>query len=213
MKFFLRALALSILTFSCKDEVNTPIVTELNPQVGAQIPLETATRWTQRLDEKRGQFSRSKTQETIPSQYLCDYLRDINSQLGAAVHYGLDSEGEVRLLIIKYDQNAHWAETALDTKSKITVTKSIAREYCDRYKASNATGPWSYFYGRNILSAIVDRGEFESFALVPAINDLDEPQLLLYIWLNQVSNGKIAQSEPEVYDKGFPCPTNCADEN
>ena len=215
MKKLLYLAAISLLTFTCKDQHEIEQQqSKLNERVGSQISLETAERWTQRFNQ-RGvqQNSRQKSDEPIPSAYLYDYLTDIESKIGVAFHYGLDINNEIHVLVIKYNQDVRWEDTAFDTKTKSILDKASARELCDRFKSVNSEGPWSHFIGRDIIVSILEKQNFNSFQLIPAINDQNEKQLLLYVWLKEISNGRTLDQTLEVFDKTNPCPPVCPSES
>jgi hypothetical protein len=206
----------TFLLFTCRDPHEFKQCQSLfNERIGAQISIETANRWVERMKstEYTG-FSRMKLDEPIPSSYLYDYLADIESKLGIAFHYGSDLDGEMHLLIIKYDNETRWSETIFDTKTKLIISNSEAHALCDRFRTLKTSGPWSHFFGKNLIVDILSKSNFISFQLIPGINDEDEQQLLFHVWLDQNPlNGRTLESQLEVYDKGFPCPTNCPNEN
>lgn len=215
MKNILNILTLSALSITCNDQIEIAQTSTLHENVGAQVSIEAAMRWTERESLKPpSQFSRIQIEEPLPSSYLYNYLEDIESKLGIAFHYGLDANNEIHLLVIKYDYTEHWCENVFDTKTKVTISKVDAHNLCDRYKSINSHGPWSHFLGKNLVVDILNKPTFSSFQLIPAINDEYEPQLLLYVWLSEsTSSGRPLQSELEVYDKGYPCPASCPNEN
>jgi hypothetical protein len=215
MKKLFYLAALTVLLFTCKDQHEIEQHhSMLNERVGAQIPLETAKRWKDRFDKQYNSASiRQKSDDPISSSYLYDYLNDIEFKLGVGLHYGLDINNEIHYLVIKYNHETRWAENVFDAATTSVISKSAAHELCDRYKAANPHGPWSHFFGSDLIIGILAKEHFNSFQLFPSINDQNEKQLLLYVWLTEdISNGRNVQELLEVYDKTNICPVSCPSE-
>jgi hypothetical protein len=195
--------------FSCEDvrEHNADADQKFNRKVGGQISLETAERWISRFRSVAGR----EESFAVSSASVAALLSGVENKLGIVLHHATHDDGAHHILMIAVkDDLLLWTNgPVLDATTDQFVNESTANVWAERYKEANPSAAWSHFFGADTFEEINATPGFTQMEIVPALNDEGKPQLLLYVWSESLSGGKMKNETLQVYDMSWVCPPTC----
>lgn len=199
----------------CQDPDSNAVHTlpkVLTRSVGFEISTRTAERW---INHQRSQSASKVEKSAIAAEDLDMLLLNVTEAFGVILHHALDEEDHHHILIepVREDLILWTNGNVFDATSNEFVDVSKARRWTTLYKSMHTFGPWSHYFGADIFAEITALQGFDRIEIVPAINDLDVPQLLLYsFYIMEPANGRSKNEEVKIYDGSAVCPPTCAGE-
>lgn len=202
MKYFthITLVALALL-LGCQDAPETSSSSQegFDRSVGEVIPYATAIRWKGRV----GSNGRAHTYQ-ISQEHFSQQLQV--ASVGVAFQYGIDEGGTLHVLSIPIDESLKlWSDgkLILDANTDEPISFTNAKLWAQNFREQNPAAVQFHAFGSEIL--VNEVAPHPAFSLVPAVNDENQPQLLIWIETTATANGRI-QDEPLVVDKSYPCP-------
>jgi hypothetical protein len=210
MKQFIKSIfAVLLLTVGCREASDdSASIQTLDVNVGHEIPLETAERWmalykTKSTTGREGSYS-------VTALQLENLLQPVTDKIGVAFHHATDENGVYHILLIPVSaQTSLWnSPIVIDANTNTAIDNNTAEAWAKRYKDAHAGEVWYHFFGVNMFNEITSRSDFNYFDIAPALNDNNEPQLLLLVWNNKGNStgGRSKDGGPVTYDDSNRCP-------
>lgn len=180
---------------------------KLNASVGQEIPLETAQRWI-------ASYNKEKTSGRVGGLYRLTastmnlMLQAMPNRTGVTLHNATDDIGTHHILVTAVEVSAGlWTSpVVVDANINIVIEKKTAMAWAKKYISTHPKETQYNFFGDYLFRQITANPDFNYMDMVPALNDVGAPQLLLLVWNN--ANGRVAK-HPVVYDLSSPCPGYC----
>lgn len=198
----------SVLAVGCHDarETNQATIQKLDKTVGKQISFDVAASWMERYQKSSSGSRVAKQSFSITADKL-NAIAPYASEAGLALHHAIDDSGIYHILIIPVGENSLLfdAPVLLDANTNTIIEKDKAVAWTENYKNANSDKVWYHFFGLDTFIEI-QQSSFSYFDIEPALNDDDQPQLLLVVWPETTSNGRTESASPTVYDFSNPCP-------
>ena len=202
---------LLLLAISCQDsrDHQSPSNT-FNREVGQAIPTDVAYRWIRQI----GNTQARTDVHTLPAAQLHDLLPATTGFVGVTLHHALDNTGASHILItpVAEDGTLWSVDQVWDATAKQWLELAIAESWANRFREANPTVPQYHFFGSNLFDTLLANSSLDVIEIVPAVNDKQEPQLLLFVWSGNAT-GKVQGLTLTVYDKSNPCPPWCGSSN
>jgi hypothetical protein len=211
MKTLFFVCSMALILQSCQDSKESADIRKFDRNIGQQIPLETAKRWTGRTNIS----ARGNSLFEISSEVLRQSLDAVDKKIGVVLQHAQDDAGAHHILIapLQESSSVESLTTFIDANTNGFVSTTTARSWLGAYADANPNKPLYHFFGSVVFDEIVSNASFNYMEIVPAMNDNEEPQLLLFVWNNlATSSGRTQSDQLVVYDFSNPCPP-CAAEN
>jgi hypothetical protein len=206
-----------LLMLGCRDAENNNATStqtstnKLNASVGQEIPLETAQRWIASYDKEKnsgregGSYSLTASKVNLMLQALPD-------RIGVILHHATDDAGNYHILVTAVEAGTSlWdSPVVVDANTNTVIEKATAKAWAKKYRDTHLGETWYHFFGNTVLNQITTMPNFNYMDIVPALNDVNDPQLLLFAWNNSSEGGRVANGlVATVYDFSTNCPPYC----
>ena len=205
-------LLLILILINCQEPKETSPENKFSKTVGQQIPIEIAERWVA-LYRVSNKSSRNQNALSISAATLRDFIDTEGDYSGIVFHHAIADNDGYHVLLIPYTEGSPlWsASQVIDSNIDSFMDPTIAKHWAENYVDKNPNGVRSHFFGSLVFVEILSRAEFERVDLVHALNDANEPLLLLYVtFAANTQNGRSLGEMVEVYDMSSPCPPWCS---
>jgi hypothetical protein len=147
--------------------------------VGRAITQAEADRWSSRAENTLSrQYSSVLSVGKDNLRLLVEAIEDYD---GFFFYHGLKSN-QHHIFVIPYRKGKNFWEDNVTVDANVDQLgeAAIAKIWTDAFQWNNPSGPWSHFFGRNLIQNIMAQDGFEKIEILPAINDSGEHLLLLH---------------------------------
>lgn len=206
------ALVLGVFIFNQCDDASTGMkdtgTNTLDKQVGERIDLSMARRWIDRY-QAINPGAREDGSFTVTSEQV-DKLIDQANGLGVVLHHAIDGAGEHHILVLPIAQDlVLWgANQVLDANTNTLVSRDQIKGWADNYSSINTSIKY-HFFGMDVFNEILSNSTYNTIDIVPAINDQNEPQLVLIAKTTASARSKTFGEDSAAFDLSSPCPAVC----
>jgi hypothetical protein len=201
----------ALLAISCREANENSIAAEkLDANVGHQILLETAERWIGFYNSKNVNGREGSTYKVSDDQ-LKKVLQGSTNFLGVIFHHAIDDAGASHILVTSIGEEATlWNSSVIvDANSNSMIETAAAKRWAKKYEAAHPGEVWYHFFGAKMFNEITSNANFNYFDIAAALNDDNQPQLVLLVWNNKSggTGGRVMDGGVVVaYDFSSPCP-------
>ena len=207
------ALAITACQEAREDTASPLAESEWHKTIGEEIPYETGMNWVFRYRKsKSGQGRTESAGFQLPVAQLDSLLESADDLTGVAFHYGLDESGTQHILAIPVNSSLSlWTSGSpriiIDANTGQQISQEQAFAWSRNFEVAYPSEIWFHFFGKEIFDEMKTLPFMQALDLEPALDDNNDPQLLLIIWNNEaLAGGRTQYTLAKVYDASNACP-------
>jgi hypothetical protein len=212
MKNQILASLVFLVFFACHEQNDDTNKYSFSKATGDEITQSEAERWIGRYS---GILASTRVQGSgagykINAQQL-NAMLNTQDLVGIAFHHGKDDNGLHHVIAVPLDNTlALWKEGkhVVDANTNESISVQVGEKWSKKYSDEHPNEILYHRFGSDIFSDIKALEYFNEFSIQPALNDEMEPQLVLVVKNETVSNGR-TQTAENYYDKSNPGPRCC----